>query len=1000
MGLSDEAVLTNWVVRREGRAFQIIVSRYTRMVYGTCRRIMGNENDAEEVAQECFETLAEAPDRDRPRELGPWLHGVAVYKSLTRLRAEGRRRRREGEYASEQAAHVHPTWNDVYDAVDEAIGELPEELRVPIVYHYLCGYSHGRTARAMGIPRRTVSHRIGKGLELIAESLRKRGVQGIGASIAAIFAAGFAEAVTVPASLTATLGRLVLEQVQTAPAVAGTSIVASIIKWVAVVAAAAVIVEGGFAVKRYVSIRGTENKLALPDSSAGATAHESTAAQSGMPSASDAQSQPKAVAPAGETGTVSGRVVDGTITAEIAMKINETMMRPQRGPEQQKDNDAAIKSAMKPLADVEIVLGEYEEQGFGRQLRSVRTDDAGRYQLADVPIGRYTMRVIPPEGVCPADDAAPDKVRRVEVKAGETKTEDFSLRQGVRVKGRVTDRAARPLEGAEITATPIVTVFMDQSYARVEKKSRITTLTESDGTYSVDRLIPAWIKNTAQMVMTGGSSGGVIEIAARAEGYAASRVFMHPMTPEMIAESKTFLKQYERLRAQQPQHQQEDPEPPPASLPLAAFDGGAFTGIDLRLEPESVVSGTLVTSLGRPVAKTKLKIAFKEDNPPCNSAEDGQTEHDVSGELVYFVGKPFEQYRVPPDLVETDEQGRFEFRGLSAGEYTFELRPDEWHGQQARNEPLNVGPGQRLADVKVVVEDPDERVDLQGLVVDAVTRQPLSDVKVWQKSVELPGEKSPQGGLLQMDQNRPGAFMFKDISPGTVVMSIEREGYGTEVFKVDAKREAGREVTFALAKEAVIEGRVTVNGEPKEVQVMARRIGSDDAPYAGTDKNTGEYRIKGVTQGEYVVFASPWVDGPTSVQRGMSQRVALKPGQTARVDLDIAGSAVLQGKVTWPSALPRKGLDAFVRVMTGPAETIPEGLSVESIESFVGGAWDFRSSDEYRITSLPAGEYTVVGRLTEKTGEKKTLATQARKITLQDGQTVEMDFDFSAYAGE
>jgi DNA-directed RNA polymerase specialized sigma24 family protein len=46
-------------VRGAAEAFQTIVSRHAGMVYATCRRILRNATDAEDMAQECFETLAQ-----------------------------------------------------------------------------------------------------------------------------------------------------------------------------------------------------------------------------------------------------------------------------------------------------------------------------------------------------------------------------------------------------------------------------------------------------------------------------------------------------------------------------------------------------------------------------------------------------------------------------------------------------------------------------------------------------------------------------------------------------------------------------------------------------------------------------------------------------------------------------------------------------------------------------------------------------------------------------
>jgi len=53
MECADGRLLERWVQLRDAEAFNEIVSRYAGMVFGTCRRILANTEDAEDVTQEC-----------------------------------------------------------------------------------------------------------------------------------------------------------------------------------------------------------------------------------------------------------------------------------------------------------------------------------------------------------------------------------------------------------------------------------------------------------------------------------------------------------------------------------------------------------------------------------------------------------------------------------------------------------------------------------------------------------------------------------------------------------------------------------------------------------------------------------------------------------------------------------------------------------------------------------------------------------------------------------
>ena len=77
----DAALFQRWIATRDADAFAEIVSRHSAMVYGTCRRVLRNPADAEDVTQECFMELARA-GRPVRCPLGAWLHTTAVRRSL------------------------------------------------------------------------------------------------------------------------------------------------------------------------------------------------------------------------------------------------------------------------------------------------------------------------------------------------------------------------------------------------------------------------------------------------------------------------------------------------------------------------------------------------------------------------------------------------------------------------------------------------------------------------------------------------------------------------------------------------------------------------------------------------------------------------------------------------------------------------------------------------------------------------------------------------------
>lgn len=206
----DKTAMNRWIDHRDADAFRTLVQRHAGKVYATCKRIIGDATAAEDITQECFETLAGIKAETQIQALGPWLHGMATKRCLVHIRGEGRRRVREARYVAEQDTKTEIEWNDVYESIDEAIAALPDKLCYPLVAHYLYGESHAAIARATGVPRRTVSSRIQRGVDSVGAHLKSRGIAVPMVTLAAMCQANLATAAPLSYTLETTLGKISL----------------------------------------------------------------------------------------------------------------------------------------------------------------------------------------------------------------------------------------------------------------------------------------------------------------------------------------------------------------------------------------------------------------------------------------------------------------------------------------------------------------------------------------------------------------------------------------------------------------------------------------------------------------------------------------------------------------------------------------------------------------------------------------------------------------------
>jgi RNA polymerase sigma factor (sigma-70 family) len=95
MEASDQELLRAFVRERSEDAFRRMVNRHLNLVFATARRILGDPQLAEEIAQGVFLLLArKAGDIGNQQPLAGWLYHTARHHALNASRAEGRRRQR------------------------------------------------------------------------------------------------------------------------------------------------------------------------------------------------------------------------------------------------------------------------------------------------------------------------------------------------------------------------------------------------------------------------------------------------------------------------------------------------------------------------------------------------------------------------------------------------------------------------------------------------------------------------------------------------------------------------------------------------------------------------------------------------------------------------------------------------------------------------------------------------------------------------------------------
>lgn len=278
----------------------------------------------------------------------------------------------------------------------------------------------------------------------------------------------------------------------------------------------------------------------------------------------------------------------------------------------------------------------------------------------------------------------------------------------------------------------------------------------------------------------------------------------------------------------------------------------------------------------------------------------------------------------------TDDEGRFEIRGLVPGRYRPVAYADGMHGESAASHVLELGDS--IQDVVVEMIDA-ATLNAKVVIAPDNTPCPSGSVMLWDPRAEIVRAATmAPGGLVSFPALVPGEY-------GLVVACDDHDSSGVPTQVVIAET-GSTEATWTVSKGKTIRGRVLdARGLPLAGQVMATAAsaGPDGAPHWASIANDGSYVLQGLAPGDYSMRVTS--DGPdleastTIVDRDVV------------VDFDAPATVRLVGKVM-RGAAPAAG----VSVLTTPGEI-----------------WDvqktFAADDgSFEYAALAPGRYRVRGK--------------------------------------
>jgi RNA polymerase sigma-70 factor (ECF subfamily) len=174
----------DFLLREGGADRQVLAESLLNSHFGDVHRlalsIMGDADDADDVAQETFITALRHIDRYDPgTNLRAWLSTITVNLCRDRLRRQKARNRWRDLFTggqrppNERPRHMETRHirREANAALWASVNALDEKHRLPVILRYANGFSVREVAQALRIPEGTVHSRLHHAIKKLAATL-------------------------------------------------------------------------------------------------------------------------------------------------------------------------------------------------------------------------------------------------------------------------------------------------------------------------------------------------------------------------------------------------------------------------------------------------------------------------------------------------------------------------------------------------------------------------------------------------------------------------------------------------------------------------------------------------------------------------------------------------------------------------------------------------------------------------------------------------------------
>jgi RNA polymerase sigma-70 factor (ECF subfamily) len=175
MTSDDDHALITAIRGGSETAFNILVDRHQQAVRTFLRRLLGNDADADDMAQETFlAAWTHARSFRAEADVGSWLCGIAWRKARGAQRSWFRRSARDTAHHELSSGVAGSESMEDRLAVRAALQTLPLEQRAALTLCLVNGFSHAEAAKILGTALGTVKSHVLRGRERLREAIERK----------------------------------------------------------------------------------------------------------------------------------------------------------------------------------------------------------------------------------------------------------------------------------------------------------------------------------------------------------------------------------------------------------------------------------------------------------------------------------------------------------------------------------------------------------------------------------------------------------------------------------------------------------------------------------------------------------------------------------------------------------------------------------------------------------------------------------------------------------